>query len=467
MTVQAAAARRRRLAAAALALARSRHPARRRPARRWTRDCTLRALDLRAQQRRPGAVARRLPDRLPRPGGPGRPAAAAAPPMRACASTTARCTRPTSSRMRWRIDDPRGASASTGSTAMCVFSACRSQLDSELRWRGGALHGLAFGAARLPFAATTACCACARPVTVPMLGGHAAIDHLQLRPPAAGQGLEIRFGLELERLDVAQLSHGAGLAGVHRRAQRSHPRGALRRRSPRFRRRAVDAIVRRHGAGVVAGDGASVRRRADAVVRHRLRRPRPGSADRRARFRHASPASSTVASTTCAWSTGSRSRSTPSCTPTRRRASAGVRQRISQRAVQDLSSVGDASFVTSLQSQLIGLFDDFGYRRIGIACRLSRRGLRNGWAGFSRPGFHYRRRFGPAAADAWSASTAASTGRRWSSAWTRPAGRRQAGLRVSVSDTLSIHAQCNCAASPTPHHRRTTCAVGWGCRSPP
>jgi hypothetical protein len=47
-----------------------------------------------------------------------------------------------------------------------------------------------------------------------------------------------------------------------------------------------------------------------------------------------------------------------------------VRQRISQRAVQNISSVGDASFVTTLQGQLIGLFDDFGYRRIGIACRL-------------------------------------------------------------------------------------------------
>jgi hypothetical protein len=38
--------------------------------------------------------------------------------------------------------------------------------------------------------------------------------------------------------------------------------------------------------------------------------------------------------------------------------------------VQDLSSVGDASFATSLQSQLIGLFDDFGYSRLGISCRL-------------------------------------------------------------------------------------------------
>jgi hypothetical protein len=47
-----------------------------------------------------------------------------------------------------------------------------------------------------------------------------------------------------------------------------------------------------------------------------------------------------------------------------------ARQRISQRAVQSISSVGDSSFVSTLQGQLIGLFDDFGYARIGIGCHL-------------------------------------------------------------------------------------------------
>jgi len=60
----------------------------------------------------------------------------------------------------------------------------------------------------------------------------------------------------------------------------------------------------------------------------------------------------------------------------------GVPQRISQRAVQNISSVGDASFVGSLQGRLIGLFDDFGYARIGIGCTLvnevcAMRGLRS------------------------------------------------------------------------------------------
>ena len=49
---------------------------------------------------------------------------------------------------------------------------------------------------------------------------------------------------------------------------------------------------------------------------------------------------------------------------------AGVRQRISQRAVQNISSVGEGMYVGGLQGQLIGFFDDFGYSRMGISCRL-------------------------------------------------------------------------------------------------
>jgi hypothetical protein len=39
--------------------------------------------------------------------------------------------------------------------------------------------------------------------------------------------------------------------------------------------------------------------------------------------------------------------------------------------VQNISSVGDAGFTASLQGRLLALFDDFGYRRIGISCRLA------------------------------------------------------------------------------------------------
>ena len=48
-----------------------------------------------------------------------------------------------------------------------------------------------------------------------------------------------------------------------------------------------------------------------------------------------------------------------------------MRQRISQRAVQNISSVGEGMYIGGLQGQLIGFFDDFGYARMGISCRLA------------------------------------------------------------------------------------------------
>ena len=46
------------------------------------------------------------------------------------------------------------------------------------------------------------------------------------------------------------------------------------------------------------------------------------------------------------------------------------RRRISQRAVEDISKVGGAGLVAGLQTQVLKLFDDFGYARIGLGCRL-------------------------------------------------------------------------------------------------
>ena len=46
-------------------------------------------------------------------------------------------------------------------------------------------------------------------------------------------------------------------------------------------------------------------------------------------------------------------------------------RRISQRAVQDLSSVGGAGVVAGLQAQVLKVFDTFPYARIGLQCRLA------------------------------------------------------------------------------------------------
>jgi hypothetical protein len=47
------------------------------------------------------------------------------------------------------------------------------------------------------------------------------------------------------------------------------------------------------------------------------------------------------------------------------------RRRISQRAVRDLSNVGGGGFIGGLQTQVLHYFSEFGYARLGLACRLA------------------------------------------------------------------------------------------------
>ena len=204
-------------------------------------------------------------------------------------------------------------------------------------------------------------------VTVPMLGGQLRFDHMQLRPPGDAQGLDVRFGMTLQQLDVGLLAKALGwpafageLSGAipeaHYAAERLDFDGGLRMQV--FDGEvAVSALAMERPFGVaptlsadvalddldlealtgVFGFGSITGRLDGELAGLRMVDWQPVAFDATLR--------------------------------TQRKP--GVKQRISQRAVQDLSSVGDASFVTSLQSRLIGLFDDFGYARIGIACRLA------------------------------------------------------------------------------------------------
>ncbi len=257
-------------------------------------------------------------------------------------------------------------------------------VDSELRWSGGALGAVGFGAARLPFHSAGGALRLREDIEIPMLEGHLGIDDLVVRPPAGGTGLRIEGGLEVEALDLATLATAAGLPAFG---------GSLSGRIPRVRygdQRIdfegglsiyvfngtvnVSALSMERPFGVAPTvsadlmldnldlavitdvfDFGSITGRMDGHVRG-LRLVDWSATAFDAEF-HTEP-------------------------------NRGVRQRISQRAVQNISSVGDASFVSSLQGQLIGLFDDFGYRRIGLSCRLaetvcSMDGLSAAGAGFT------------------------------------------------------------------------------------
>lgn len=239
--------------------------------------------------------------------------------------------------------------------------------ESELGWRSGALYGLEFGPTRLPFSSDRGELRLRRAISFPMLGGQVGADNLRLRPPAGGKGLDLRFGLSLDKLDVAQLAKSLDWPAFT---------GELSGRIPEAHY--ADERLELDGGLAMQLFGGTVE-----VSSLAMERP----------FGVAPTLSSDLAlrnldleSLTGVFGFGSITgrlygrieqlrlvdwQPTAFDAELHTEKARGVRQRISQRAVQDLSSVGDSSFVGSLQDRLIGFFDDFGYARLGISCKLA------------------------------------------------------------------------------------------------
>ena len=249
-----------------------------------------------------------------------------------------------------------------------VYSAT-TPVKSELHWRGGALQGLAFGKADLPLYSSGGTIGLSQPVTVPMLGGGLHFENLNLRPATSAHGMEFDFGLTLQALDVGQLAKALDWPPFQ---------GQLDGRIPKVRyandRLDFDgALTAQVFEGTVLVSGLSMERpfgtaptlSADIVLDNldlqsltevfgfgEITGALDGSI-RQLRLVDWSPQSFNAdLHTDPTWK---------------------GRQRISQRAVQDLSSVGGnaGGLGNSLQAQALKLFDDFGYRQIGISCRLA------------------------------------------------------------------------------------------------
>lgn len=264
------------------------------------------------------------------------------------------------------LKDDQGRFRFDGLDGSVVYSADAAR-SSELSWRGGALYGLEFGAVRLPFSSGAGELRLQRAVRFPMLGGRAGFDDLRLRPPSGGKGLDLRFGLDLDKLDIGQLAKALD--------------------GPAFTGELSGRIPQAHYADdrLELDGGLTMQLFGGTVAVSSLAMERP--------FGVAPTLSSDLAlsdidleSMTGVFGFGSITgrmygnieqlrlvdwQPTAFDAQLHTRKTRGVRQRISQRAVQDLSSVGDSSFVGSLQDRLIGFFDDFGYAELGISCRLA------------------------------------------------------------------------------------------------
>jgi hypothetical protein len=264
------------------------------------------------------------------------------------------------------IDDPKGRFAFHGLQGDVRFSA-GAPVDSAIRWTGGRVYGVDFGASSLPLTSANGRLAFAAPVDVPMLGGRIGFDHLAIQPATATAGASADFGLQVHDLDIGELAKALKLPAFAGRLSGSIPNAHYAAQQLVFDggltmdlfggRLDVASLSMERPFGVaptlstditfddldlesltgVLGFGSITGKLDGRIAGLRLVDWQPVAFDAHLRTnKHA-----------------------------------GVRQRISQRAVQDLSSVGDSSIVGSLQSRLIGFFDDFGYSAIGIDCRLA------------------------------------------------------------------------------------------------
>ncbi len=237
---------------------------------------------------------------------------------------------------------------------------------SAFAWRGGALYGMPFDAAAWSLESGAGLLRLREPVAFSFLGGEIGFESLQLQPPADEAGLRMQTELRLDALDIGVLAKSLDWPAFE---------GTLAGRIPtvRYADNRIDfdgglsmelfdgridvsslAIERPFGVlPTVTGDLAL-----SALDLHALTGVFGfGSIEGRLHGR-------IDGLRLVDWN------ATAFDAELHTEAARGVRQRISQRAVQDISSVGDASFVTTLQGRAIALFDDFGYRGIGISCRL-------------------------------------------------------------------------------------------------
>ncbi|MEF9976931.1 MAG: hypothetical protein RR969_07090 [Thermomonas sp.] len=238
---------------------------------------------------------------------------------------------------------------------------------SELRWKGGQLYGLAFGEARLPMASADGLLRFREDVRVPLMDGTMTLRDVVIRPPGDATGMDIRFGLGLDDIDFGKVSQALGLPAFQGRLSGDIPDAHYADERIDFNgglsmqlfegKVAFSALSLERPFGSapslsadIAMDGLDLERLTEVLGFGSITGRLDGRID----------GLRLVDWTPVAFDARFITDDAP-----------GVKQRISQRAVQNISSVGDASFVTSLQGQLIGLFDDFGYRRIGIGCRLA------------------------------------------------------------------------------------------------
>lgn len=239
-------------------------------------------------------------------------------------------------------------------------------MSSQLRWTSGALYGIGVGPARFDFHSADGELRLRQPATLAMLEGEARLDQFRWQAPRSGQGTRFQIGATLIDLDLGSLSQRLGWPPFT---------GSIGGRIP----------AARYEAGVLKLDGGlAMQVFGGSVALSELVMERP--------FGVAPTLSADIAiedidmePMTAAFGFGAITGRMDGRIANLRMVDWSPvafdarlmtdpdwkgRKRISQRAVEDISRVGGAGLVAGLQTQVLKLFDDFGYARIGLGCRL-------------------------------------------------------------------------------------------------
>lgn len=239
-------------------------------------------------------------------------------------------------------------------------------LTSKLGWQSGALFGIGLGPASYPFSSSNGELRLGQAVAIDALDGRLILDHLRWQAPRKEAGAKFQFGLTMDSLDLGSLSQRLGWPPFTGSIGGNIP-------SARFESDilALDGGLQMNlfGGNINLKElsmerpfGVAPSLSADVIIEDIDLEPMTkvfgfGSITGRLDGRIAqlrlvdwSPVAFDARLETDRNWKGKR--------------------RISQRAVKDISSVGGSGLVGGLQTQALKFFEDFGYERIGIGCKL-------------------------------------------------------------------------------------------------
>lgn len=239
-------------------------------------------------------------------------------------------------------------------------------VDSAISLRGGALYGIGLGPSRLAFRSQEGELRLRQPARIAALGGEVALEDLRWQAPTAARRTRFQLGLTLDELDLGSLSQRLGWPPFTGRLGGAIP-------SARFE---DNVLTLDGGLAMELFDG---RVSLSSLVMERPFGVAPTlSADIAIEDIDMEPMTAAFGFGSITGRLDGRIAGlrmvdwTPVAFDARLMSDPAWkgRRRISQRAVEDISKVGGAGLVAGLQTQVLRIFDDFGYSRLGLACRL-------------------------------------------------------------------------------------------------